>query len=231
MVILLWIIAGIFGVLGLFYIFWRKPNMPKKDIEKNRIAGIVLLIMALGTAALFVPKYNATGFITAIIGFFLVGFIAVVIALYKIQSIERKAANALPRENNKLIPILASILYFIFVGSLAALLINAAKPPVYEISGKTLNISSQFGETINLEDIKDIKLKDSLPENLRKKYGADIENVLKGKFNSDDGVINLYVDTSNPPFIYIYTNDGLTVINDKTSSATRGLYNKLKALI
>lgn len=55
--------------------------------------------------------------------------------------------------------------------------------------------------------------------------------VLKGSFKSNGDKINLYIDTSNPRYIYIYTKDGLTIINDKTDTETQNLYEKLKASI
>ncbi|HWP96081.1 MAG TPA: hypothetical protein VN426_04460 [Syntrophomonadaceae bacterium] len=105
--------------------------------------------------------------------------------------------------------------------------IITSKPPVYSISGRTLSISTQFGQKVNFSDINNIQLKDSLPGNLNKTDGLGIGTVLKGKFSSDIGNISVYVNTAIPQFIYIGTTSGLIIVNDQSVAKTQALYNEL----
>ena len=66
-----------------------------------------------------------------------------------------------------------------------------------------------------------------MPDNLSKAYGLGLGTILKGKFESNGNKMRVYVDTSKQPFIYIYTKDGLTIINAQTSADTQTLYKKL----
>lgn len=110
-------------------------------------------------------------------------------------------------------------------------LFTGSRQNKYIINNGVLDISGSYGEQINISEITDLQLKDSLPGNLYKTYGFNLNTVLKGHFRSDMGNVVLYVDTSKPPFIYINDGGDLTILNDSSSEKTKELYNKLKVLI
>lgn len=111
------------------------------------------------------------------------------------------------------------------------MLFTGSRQNSYTINNGVLNISGMYGETINISDMVNVELKDSLPGNLNKSNGFNFNTVLKGHFRSDMGNIVLYVDTSKSPFIYIYAGEDLTILNDISSDKTHELYNTLKTLL
>ncbi|MFO7161215.1 MAG: PH domain-containing protein [[Clostridium] cellulosi] len=231
MKILVWVIVGIFVITALVLLFEHNfsNTSNQNDIKKNRLTGISLLIVAVGTIIVFIPNYNAVTFIIALLAFIIIDFVLVYIILEKTQSFEldkiKEEAVSATIKMRRIITIAA---FAVFLAILATALIIFAKPPVYTITDDSLVISTQYGRTINFSDIEDVKLKDSLPNKLRKRNGIDIKNILKGRFRADGENIDVFVDTSKSPFIYIYTKDGLTIINGQSSSETKTLFEKIK---
>ena len=111
------------------------------------------------------------------------------------------------------------------------LLTGSKKPPVYTVSGTSLGISAQFGETVALSDITGVQLRDTMPDNLKRTNGAALGTILKGNFKSGGDSMKIYADTSAPPFIYIDTASGLVIINDQTADKTRALFRELQDAI
>lgn len=231
MKILVWVIVGIFVITALVLLFEHNfsNTSNQNDIKKNRLTGISLLIVAVGTIIVFIPNYNAINFIIALMAFIIIDFVLVYIILEKTQSFELdKIKEEAVSAKIKMRRIIAIAAFAVFLAILATALIIFAKPPVYTITDDSLVISTQYGRTINFSDIEDVKLKDSLPNKLRKRNGIDIKNILKGRFRADGENIDVFVDTSKSPFIYIYTKDGLTIINGQSSSETKTLFEKIK---
>ena len=108
---------------------------------------------------------------------------------------------------------------------------RASLPPVYTINGDTLKISSSYGETVPLEEIKNIKLEETMPFKLKKKNGSDLGSILKGRFDADGKTAHVYIDASRPPFVLIETQEGLHIINDQTREQTEALYSQLESLL
>jgi DNA mismatch repair ATPase MutL len=105
------------------------------------------------------------------------------------------------------------------------------KSPAVSVSDKAITISTQFGTTINLSDIKDIEEKASAPADLSKISGYNDGTTLRGEFQSEGNTMMVYVNLSQPPFIYITTKSGLVIVNDQTSAETQSLYEQLKSKI
>lgn len=120
------------------------------------------------------------------------------------------------------------VFFTIIIGVVFSSLINGSRQNSYTISNGVLDISGTYGERINISDIVNVELKDNLPGSLYKRNGFNLNTILKGHFNSDMGNIMLYVDTSKPPFIYIYEGERITILNYKSSDKTKELYNELK---
>ena len=110
-------------------------------------------------------------------------------------------------------------------------LYRASLPPVYTIGGDTLKISSFYGETIQLDGIKDIKLEETMPFKLKKENGSDLGSILKGRFDAEGETAHVYIDASRAPFILIETEEGLHIINEQTREKTEALYSQLESLL
>ncbi|MCL2883700.1 MAG: hypothetical protein FWF30_04460 [Coriobacteriia bacterium] len=126
------------------------------------------------------------------------------------------------------IGIVGVVIAVLAIGYAVYAIIGSEKPPVYTLTDTSLEISAQFGETIQLSDILGVKLEDSMPDNLVKVSGANMGSILRGSFRSDGTSMKIYVDTSVPPFIYLTTTKGLVIINDQSASATRALIGQIQ---
>jgi len=100
------------------------------------------------------------------------------------------------------------------------------------LQGDTLKISGVYGMNVSMNDIKDVSLKDSLPQNLIKNDGIEFFGGKRiGKYKSDDlGKIKMYSYTGKGPYLYItlncedYKN---IVIAYKDKKQTEALYQKI----
>jgi hypothetical protein len=129
-------------------------------------------------------------------------------------------------EENRLLLALG-IIAIIVVGLLIVINTSSAS-----LKGDTLKISGPYGTKITLSDIKDIALKDNLPESLNKDNGIDFFGMAYiGTFNSSDlGKIRLNVYSNHKPYIYITLNDPnykTEIIALKDKDKTETLYNLL----
>jgi hypothetical protein len=107
--------------------------------------------------------------------------------------------------------------------------LNGSKPTVYSINNDIFKISTAYGKSIKLSDIKSIQLKNDLPSNLSRVDGYGFSTIVKGKCTSDIGNVTVYIDTSKPPYIYISTTSGLVILNDQSKLKTQSLYEKLNS--
>ncbi|MDP4153466.1 MAG: hypothetical protein Q8865_08545 [Bacillota bacterium] len=114
---------------------------------------------------------------------------------------------------------------------LVSILYQTNRPAVFTVSNDTLKISSSYGETIQLSDIKSLELKDSLPQKLSKTNGSDFGSILKGNFKADGRDAKVFTNAAKPPFVYIETTDGLIILNDKNQAKTEAFYNELKSVV
>lgn len=105
------------------------------------------------------------------------------------------------------------------------------KEPVYSIDNGVLQISSMYGQKINLSDIQSVQLKYDPPANLKRVNGYGFGSIVKGKCSSDLGAVTVFIDTSKPPYIYLMTSEGLVVLNDKSAADTQSFYEKLNSSV
>lgn len=119
----------------------------------------------------------------------------------------------------------------LIVGLLYGHFFVSGKSPTVSINDKTITISTQYGTTIDFSDINDIEEKDSAPAVLSKIYGYNDGTTLRGEFQSNGNTVMLFINVSQPPFIYITTRTGLVVVNEQTSAETQSLYKQLKSKI
>lgn len=134
--------------------------------------------------------------------------------------------------NNKPKSMIIGIGLVIVIGVITAIfMVNSGKPPVYSLNNGILDISTEFGQKIDLADIKSIQMKNELPAGLNKVNSLGLGTVLKGKFTSDSGDVTVYADSSKPPFIYIATPSGLIILNDQSPAKTRTLFDKINSAV
>lgn len=124
-----------------------------------------------------------------------------------------------------------SIVGFLLIISIgiSILLFKSSQQAEYNIRDGQLDISGMYGQEIKIDNIKSLKMLDSIPEIIFKTNGSALGNKYKGYFNLK-GISNatLYIDTSKPPFIYIEKDSGaIVILNCKDAEETRKLFEQL----
>lgn len=222
-----WLIAG--------YNTSSKEQQEKYDKKKlSRSAGVMLLIVTIATVFLTFLHIN-------FIIYAIIIFISVIITIIFMNKYCQKPVSEDDKPNTNLekghwqnnnTKMLTGIGIVVIVGIITAIsMFYSSKPPVYSVNDGTFIISTEFGQKINLSDIKSVQLKNDLPANLSKVYGLDLGTIFKGKFTSNIGDVTVYIDSSIPPFVYINTTTGLIILNDQSKTKTQTLFGELNSNI
>lgn len=219
----------------------RKEKYNEKKLCKS--VGVMLSIITVATVALFIIMTQKMLlmliFCIAIYPVFIMfSVISTILYVNKRCIAADKAGSSsfyLPKhkQNTRRRFILLCVCLFVLVLTLliTIVLVLTSRPPVYTISKGSLIISSSYGETVKLSEIKNVQLKGNIPNHLSKIRGLNFGPLLKGKFLFNNDEINVYVDTTRPPYLYLNTSSGLIIINDQTASKTQLLYTKLQSSI
>lgn len=105
-----------------------------------------------------------------------------------------------------------------------------AKPLSLELSESEL-ISARGGKesAIPLAEIEGVELREELPEKLIRTFGTGLENLLEGKFSSDElGAMNLRLDPNCPPFLLVRTTSGqIYLLGARDSEQIRSIFQQL----
>ena len=101
------------------------------------------------------------------------------------------------------------------------------------LTDAAIEISGSFGEDIPLEDIKTLKIANSLPDISLRTFGYSATGVNRGRFRTKSGrTVWLYTYSSGQLAIRIDTNDGREIyINSRDSLRTKAIYNSIDSLI
>lgn len=223
-----WLIAG--------YNTSSKDQQEKYDKKKlSRSAVVMLLIVTIATVFLTFLHIN-------FIIYAIIIFISVIITIIFMNKYCQKPVSEDDKPNtnsekghwqNNNTKILTGIGIVVIVGIITAIsMFYSSKPPVYSVNDGTFIISTEFGQKINLSEIKNVQLKnDLLPANLSKVNGLGLGTILKGKFTSNIGDVTVYIDSSIPPYIYINTTSGLIILNEQSKTKTQTLFGELNSNI
>lgn len=243
--IIMYILAGLMFILSIMLLSGRgswliagyntmsKQEQNKYDRKKlTRATGMMLIITSIAMLALGFSLINAIVFLIVI-------FVSVIITIiytniYCLKPDPDREVTDLIIDKRKSSLLDKRTMIGVGFAIIVALLVGismyfSSKPPVYVISNGTLVISTQYGQGVNLSEIRSVKLKNDLPVIQSKINGLGLGSIEKGKFSSDIGNVTLYIDTSKPPFIYINTASELIILNDQSKSKTEALFNKLNS--
>ena len=111
---------------------------------------------------------------------------------------------------------------------LVPLLYFGSKPAEYFIQDGILRISGDYGEEIKLSDIVSITKEEKIPEIQFRSNGSALGNVKKGYFQLKDiGQTKLFIESKEPPFIFLNVNSGLRILNTSEWAETEKLYERL----
>jgi len=108
-------------------------------------------------------------------------------------------------------------------------LYQSAKAPVYTAQEDGLLVSCFYGTTLSWQEMESASLSESIPDRLTKTNGSNLGPFLRGHFRSGDSekALLLYVDTSQPPFVYLMMKDQLVILNAGGREQTEALYQTI----
>lgn len=147
-------------------------------------------------------------------------------SLWKAQKYDKRITNY---KENRTVCIVITVILFVFYSLIISLLVYGSQEQSISLSTDSINIGSPYSDTINLNDIKDISLRNSLPEIQSKINGIDgINHTEKGYFNiSGLGEAKIYIHDNVSAYILITTNNGCYLINFNDAAKTKELYNEI----
>ena len=243
--IAMYILAGLMFVLSIILLSGRgswliagyntmsKEQQNKYDRKKlTRATGMMLIIASIAILALGFSLINTIVFLIIVFASVIMTIIYTNNCCLKPVLDNEETDSTIDKgkgsflNNKTMIDIGFVIVVALIVG---ISMYFSSKPPVYSISNGTLVISTQYGKNVNLSEIQSVQLKNDLPLIQSKINGLGLGSIQKGRFSSDIGNVTLYIDTSNPPFIYIKTTSELIILNDQSKSKTEALFNELNS--
>lgn len=128
-----------------------------------------------------------------------------------------------------LIGAVIGFLVLVMVG-VSTLFIFSSKHAEYSIQGEVLKISGLYGEEIRLSEIEEIIIKDQMPEIQTKNNGSALGSIKKGYFKLKDiGQAKLFLNSENPPVIFMDVKSGFLILNTSEPEKTQELYELLLA--
>ena len=88
-----------------------------------------------------------------------------------------------------------------------------------------IQIHGMYGDVYTWESIEAVELMEELPTIEMRTNGSALGSNLKGHFRTRElGSVKLFVNTQKPPFIYLETDDGITIFNIKNADETQEIF-------
>lgn len=85
-----------------------------------------------------------------------------------------------------------------------------------------------YGDVYSWESIEAVELREELPTIKTRTNGSAIGSKLKGHFTTKElGSVKLFVNTETPPFIYLETEDGMTIFNSQNADETEDVFREM----
>lgn len=92
----------------------------------------------------------------------------------------------------------------------------------YEIKSGVISYHNTFDE------IKDVYIKNTIPK-FHRVSGYSMDNINKGRYTVDGlGHGTLFLNANKGPYVYIITDDGFVIINDKDKTKTMEIYREIE---
>ena len=152
----------------------------------------------------------------------------IIILLIKAQKYDHNKQNSKDRKIKYTVAI--GIILLTLVITSGFLIVGIIEPKV-DISSDKIMISGLYKRTIEVSNIKEITLEDTIPRVLRKTNGFDFGYTLRGNFELEgEGIASIYIQENQSPYIVIKTDQRLVILNYKDSERTQSLYNDLESL-
>jgi len=238
-----YIIPGVFFIfVGLtvhvfkwYFLISGYNTMPKEKKAKVDVKGLSRLIGIYsyinGGVLITMGVLKASGLLKqALVPAFLFIGISTVYLLIKAQKYDGNIYD----ENGKLrkgawkqfvfpVGVVAAVLILVI-----ALMFFSSQQTNVTFIDDGIQIHGIYGDIYAWDSIKAVKLMEELPVIELRTNGSALGPNLKGYFRVKElGTVKLFVNTEKPPFIYLETDDGVTVLNLSNEDETKEIYEKM----
>lgn len=211
-----------------------KEKKAKVDTEGlGRLMGIYSYVN--GGVLIVMGVLNAFGLNVALMPAIVFFSISTVYLLIKAQKYDGNTFD----ENGKLrkgtwkktaLPVGIVVATLIFV---AVLMFFSSQQTKVTLTDDGVKIHGMYGDIYAWDSIEAIKLMEELPAIESRTNGSALGSNLKGHFRTTElGSVKLFVNTQKPPFIYLETDDGVTIFNmsneDETIELLEAMLRRIK---
>lgn len=243
---LLFIILAIAIKFGHAYFLIAGYNTASKE-EKTKIdikyvancltVMLMLCVVCMVISAIFEFFDMSTASLVAMLFIIPVIFGGIIFSNLTDKKAQASLADKKAQANHNKSFIIAIVVFFLIILAVVTVSITASLAPnSISTSGSELYIRGEFGDTIDLSEIKSIQLQSIAPQTDYRKNGSAIGNMCKGVFVQKDGSERrIYADISKPPFIVLKLDPNdhpdVVIFNFKSSSQTKAFYNELKSKV
>ncbi|HHU77635.1 MAG: hypothetical protein ACOX27_07105 [Caldicoprobacterales bacterium] len=116
---------------------------------------------------------------------------------------------------------------------LAVLFFIGTRPPHIDVSDSLIKISGMYGVELRITDIRQLELRDSIPQVKARVNGMDLFGFAnRGIYELEElGRCRLFSFSAAGPFILMQAGREWIIINYRNSAETESLYNKLKQAV
>jgi hypothetical protein len=85
-----------------------------------------------------------------------------------------------------------------------------------------------YGDVYTWDSIEAVELIEELPTIEMRTNGSALGSNLKGHFRTRElGSVKLFVNIQKPPFIYLETDDGITIFNVNNTDETQEIFKEI----
>jgi preprotein translocase subunit YajC len=170
--------------------------------------------------------------IVANAGFAAIGHIAMLVlpfafVVYLVTRTQRYQVQAINGSSRKTAGMVLLFLGILFMG-IVAMLMYSSQPARVTATSEYVQIDGIYSLQKKMKHIRDIKLLQDIPEIKWKTNGFNFGNIRKGNFTLQDlGNGKVYMQSQNPPFIFIKTDESFILINYTDAAETNKVFNSL----
>ncbi|HEX3029806.1 MAG TPA: hypothetical protein VHT34_11000 [Clostridia bacterium] len=114
---------------------------------------------------------------------------------------------------------------------ISIILLNSGKPAKFTLENDVLKISGKYGLNINMSEVTDVTISNTIPKILNKIKGSTFGSMHKGEYNMREikgKSALLFLDAGKYPFIFMEYGDKTVVINCEEGEKTQELYVNLR---
>jgi hypothetical protein len=223
---LMFVIIGV--MIKYFKCYWLISGYNTASYEKKKKIDIVGLGNLMGNFCFFLGGMflilGILNYIKTSIGTILVYPIICVSIIYLIIKAQRFDRNPGSSKISKIIALFIGAFFIIIFG----VILYSARETEVMVTKQIIVIKGVYGEKLEMSEIGEIALKDSMPKVRGKVNGFDFGKTLKGNFNLDKlGTNKIYVYYGQPPYIHIKYGDDCIILNQRSGDRTIRLYEDM----